>query len=201
MRSLADLIAFNAREAARELPHFGQEILEMAEKKGPLTSGAYQRALKTCRTRARAEGIDAVMKKHRLDALVAPTGSPAWPTDLINGDHFLGASSTPAAVAGYPNITVPAGQVEGLPVGISFIGARLDRGAPHRPRVRLRTGHTASASADVPVHGGTLTDTQTNTDNTDQHRRTQTTQINTDKTRPENHRFQGRAQGLCRLAL
>ena len=76
----------------------------------------------SCRTRARTMGIDAVRRKHRLDAIVAPTGSPAWPTDLVNGDHFLGASSTPAAVAGYPSITVPAGQAFGLPVGISFIG-------------------------------------------------------------------------------
>ena len=79
-----------------------------------------------CRALARAQGIDAVMRRHRLDAIVAPTGSPAWTTDLVNGDHFPGASSTPAAVAGYPSITVPAGQAFGLPVGISFIGRRLD---------------------------------------------------------------------------
>jgi amidase len=122
VRSLDDLIAFNQREQAREMPYFGQELLLMAQKKGPLTTPAYRQALATCRTRSRTLGIDAVMTKHRLDAIVAPTGSPAWPTDLVNGDHFLGASSTPAAVAGYPNITVPAGWVHGLPVGISFIG-------------------------------------------------------------------------------
>jgi amidase len=122
VRSLAELIAFNETERAREMPYFGQEILIMAEKKGPLTSPEYKRALTTCRTRSRGLGLDAVFRKHKLDAIVAPTGSPAWPTDLINGDHFLGASSTPAAVAGYPNITVPAGQVQGMPVGISFIG-------------------------------------------------------------------------------
>ena len=94
----------------------------MAQKKGALTSPAYRRALTTCRSRARTLGIDAVISRHKLDAIVAPTGSPAWPTDLVNGDHFLGASSTPAAVAGYPNVTVPAGDVYGLPVGISFIG-------------------------------------------------------------------------------
>ncbi|MCA1560879.1 MAG: amidase, partial [Acidobacteria bacterium] len=123
VRSLSELIAFNEREKAREMPFFGQEILLMAEKKGPLTAPAYRRALSTCRARARTLGLDAVITKHRLDAIVAPTGSPAWPIDLVNGDHFLGASSTPAAVAGYPSITVPAGAAHGLPVGISFIGA------------------------------------------------------------------------------
>lgn len=122
VRSLTDLIAFNEREKEREMPFFGQEILIMADKKGPLTTPAYRTALATCRTRSRAQGIDAAMTTHKLDALVAPTGSPAWPTDLVNGDHFLGASSTPAAVSGYPNITVPAGFVHGLPVGVSFIG-------------------------------------------------------------------------------
>jgi amidase len=122
VRSLADVIAFNDREKTREMPFFGQELFILAEKKGPLTSPAYRRALATCQTRARALGIDAVMTRLRLDALVAPTGSPSWPTDLLNGDHFLGASSSPAAVAGYPSITVPAGVVHGLPVGLSFIG-------------------------------------------------------------------------------
>ena len=122
VRSLADLIAFNEREKTREMPYFGQELFEMAQKKGPLTDAAYRRAHATCRTRARTLGIDATIARHKLDAIVAPTGSPAWPIDLVNGDHFLGASSTPAAVAGYPSITVPAGDVFGLPVGISFIG-------------------------------------------------------------------------------
>jgi amidase len=122
VRSLADLIAFNEREKGREMPFFGQELFVMAEKKGPLTSPVYRRALATCQSRARALGIDAVMTRLRLDAIVAPTGSPAWPTDLVNGDHFLGASSTPAAVAGYPSVTVPAGWVHGLPVGLAFIG-------------------------------------------------------------------------------
>lgn len=122
VKTLADVIAFNEREAAREMPYFGQEIFLSAQKKGPLTSPAYRRALATCRSRSRTRGIDAVLRLHRLDALVAPTGSPAWTIDLVNGDHFIGASSTPAAVAGYPNVTVPAGMVHGLPVGISFIG-------------------------------------------------------------------------------
>jgi amidase len=122
IHSLKDLIEFNVREKERELPFFDQEVLVMAQKKGPLTSPAYRKALTSCRVRARAQGLDAVMTKFRLDAIVAPTGSPAWPTDLVNGDHFLGASSTPAAVAGYPSITVPAGFAFGLPVGVSFIG-------------------------------------------------------------------------------
>ena len=122
VKSLAELIAFNKKEAAREMPHFGQEIFEMAQKKGPLTMPAYRQALTTCRARSRTRGIDAVMTKHRLDALVAPTVSPAWPIDLVNGDHYLGSSSTPAAVAGYPSVTVPAGFASELPVGISFFG-------------------------------------------------------------------------------
>jgi amidase len=124
IHSLSDLIAFNARESSREMPFFGQETLIAAEKKGPLTSPAYTRASTSCRARSRIGGIDAVITRLRLDAMVAPTGSPAWITDLLNGDHFLGASSTPAAVAGYPSITVPAGFTHGLPVGISFIGPR-----------------------------------------------------------------------------
>ena len=122
VHSLADVMAFNERERDREMPYFGQEIMEMAQKKGPLTDAAYRTALARNRRLAGPEGIDAVMKQHRLDALVAPTGNPAWPIDLALGDHFLGASSTPAAVAGYPSIAVPAGYVFGLPVGISFIG-------------------------------------------------------------------------------
>jgi amidase len=120
--SLEDLIAFNEREKAREMPYFGQEQFLAAQKKGPLTTPAYVAALAKCRALARTQGIDLVLKQHRLDAIVAPTGSPAWTTDLINGDHFTGASSTPAAVAGYASITVPAGSAFDLPVGISFIG-------------------------------------------------------------------------------
>jgi amidase len=123
-KTLAELIAFNEKHREREMPFFGQEIFVMAQKKGPLTTRAYRLALAKNHRLARAQGIDALIAKHRLDAVVAPTGSPAWPTDLINGDHFTGGSSTMAAVAGYPNITVPAGFVYGLPVGISlFAGA------------------------------------------------------------------------------
>jgi amidase len=122
VRSLDGLIAFNERERAREMPYFGQELFLMAAAKGPLTSPEYRTALSTCRSLARERGIDATVAAHQLDAIVAPTVSPAWPTDLINGDHIVGFSSTPAAVAGYPSITVPAGFVGDLPVGMSFIG-------------------------------------------------------------------------------
>jgi amidase len=128
VHSLADLIAFDEREKEREMPYFGQEQFIQAQKKGPLTSPAYTAARAKCRLLSRAQGIDFVLKQHRLDAIVAPTGSPAWTTDLVNGDHFTGASSTPAAVAGYPSITVPAGQAFGLPVGISFIGTAWSEG-------------------------------------------------------------------------
>jgi amidase len=125
VHSLADVIAFNDSHRDAELRYFGQEIMLMAEKKGPLTSAKYRAALAKNHQLSRALGIDAVMTKYRLDALVAPTGGPAWLTDLVNGDS--GTSSAPApssvaAVAGYPHITVPAGSVRGLPVGISFIG-------------------------------------------------------------------------------
>lgn len=94
----------------------------MSVKKGPLTDKAYTDAVAKNHRLARVEGIDKAVQEHRLDAIVAPTGGPAWPTDLINGDHFGGGSSAMAAVAGYPNITVPAGQVFGLPIGLSFFG-------------------------------------------------------------------------------
>jgi amidase len=122
VRSLADVIAFNERERAREMPYFGQELFVQAEAKGPLTTPAYRKALATCGRLARSRGIDAVMAKHTLDALVAPTGNPAWPTDVVNGDHFTGSSSTPAAVARYPSVSVPMGYAWGLPVNLSFIG-------------------------------------------------------------------------------
>jgi len=122
VHSLKELIEYNEKNAKSEMPFFGQELFLKAEAKGPLTSKEYLDALKLCRRMSRKDGIDATMKKNKLDALVAPTDSPAWLTDLIDSDHFLGGSSTIAAVAGYPSITVPAGFVFGLPVGISFFG-------------------------------------------------------------------------------
>jgi amidase len=128
MKSLADLIRFNEANRDRVMPYFGQEILQMAQEKGPLSEKKYREALATNHRLSRAEGIDAALKKHQLDALIGPTGGPAWTTDLINGDHFSGGSSTPSAVSGYPAITVPAGLVRGLPVGITFFGGAWSEG-------------------------------------------------------------------------
>jgi amidase len=122
VKSLKEIIEFNEKEKAREMPFFGQELMVKAEAKGPLTDRAYRTALAKNLLMSRKQGIDAVMDKFKLDALVGPTGGPPWATDLINGDHFSGGCSTPPAVAGYPNINVPAGYIFGLPVGISFFG-------------------------------------------------------------------------------
>ena len=127
-RTLADLIAFNGEHADDEMPFFGQERFEAAAEKGPLTEPAYVEALATCRRLSRDEGIDAVMDEHRLDALVAPSNAPAWRTDYANGDHYVGGNSTPAAVAGYPNVTVPMGFAFDLPIGISFMGRAWSEG-------------------------------------------------------------------------
>jgi amidase len=104
------------------MPWFGQEIMIQAQAKGPLTEKKYLDELAQDQKMSRTDGIDATMDKNNLDAIIAPTGGPAWVTDLVNGDHFSGASSTPAAVAGYPNINVPAGFSHELPIGISFFG-------------------------------------------------------------------------------
>jgi amidase len=122
IHSLKELIEFNERTRDREMPYFGQDLLIKAEEKGPLTTAKYLQALRKNHLLTRTQGIDFVMKKNRLDALIAPTGGPPWPTDWINGDHFTGGYSSASAVAGYPHVTVPAGYVFGLPVGISFFG-------------------------------------------------------------------------------
>ena len=123
VKSLADVIAFNTQNASRELKYFGQEIMDMAQKKGPLTEKKYLGELAKNRRLMGAQGIDATVTKYRLDAIVAPTQGPAWLIDLVNGDAGGGGSFTaPAAVSGYPHVTVPMGQVRGLPVGLSFVG-------------------------------------------------------------------------------
>src|SRR2546430_10588517 len=122
VKSLKEIIDFNEQYKDREMPYFGQDLFTKAQAKGPLTDKAYRDALTKNHRMSRKEGFDFVMAKNRLDALIAPTGGPAWTTDWINGDHFTGGYSTASAVAGYPHITVPAGYVRGLPVGISFFG-------------------------------------------------------------------------------
>ncbi len=122
VKSLADVIAFNDSHKTSEMLYFGQELFLQAQEKGPLTDQVYRDALAKDQRLSRTEGLDVVFAQQNLDAIVAPTGSPPWPTDLVNGDHFLGASSTPAAVAGYPSVAVPVGYSFGLPVGMSFIG-------------------------------------------------------------------------------
>lgn len=126
--TLEKLIAFNKKHKAAELPHFGQELFEYAQDMPPITDKKYLRALKEAKRMMGAEGIDLVLNKHKLDVLVAPTNQPAWKIDWENGDNYKGSSSSPAAISGYPNITVPMGQVDGMPVGISFFGAFLSEG-------------------------------------------------------------------------
>jgi amidase len=122
VHSLAELILWNERNSDLELHWFGQETFRQAQQRGPLSSAVYKRARETCLRLSRREGIDAVLKRTRCDVLIGPTGGPAWVIDLITGDHFGGGVSTAPAVAGYPHLTVPAGRVAGLPVGISFFG-------------------------------------------------------------------------------
>jgi amidase len=128
VKTLAELIAFNEREKAREMPWFGQEIFIRAQKCGPLTDKKYLDARAKCIRLTRTEGIDAVMTKHKLDAIILPTNAPAWTTDLMNGDHVTGGDSSFAAVAGYPGITVPMGFAGELPVGLSFVAGAWEEG-------------------------------------------------------------------------
>jgi amidase len=122
VKSLEEIIEFNKNNAEREMPWFGQEIFEEAQKKGDLTTDEYLDVLKNSKLLAGKKGIYKVMDEYKLDAIIAQTNGPAWTIDWVNGDHFSGGSSSPAAISGYPNITVPMGFVEGLPVGISFFG-------------------------------------------------------------------------------
>ncbi len=144
IRSLQDVIRFNAEHAADELVYFGQEHFTSAQQKGPLTDQAYRDALARNHRLAREEGIDAVMDRHQLDALVTPTREPPWVIDLVNGDHVLGPTSeTPAALAGYPIISVPAGYSFGRPVGISFLGR------PHGEPTLIRLAYTFEQAAGI----------------------------------------------------
>jgi len=145
IHSLADLIAFNNSHAEQELKWFGQELLELAEQ-DPFSEQDYLDALERGHRLAGTEGIDAALAKDNLDALVAPTGSPAWTIDLVNGDHFLGASSGAAAVAGYPIINVPAGSAFGLPLGISFFGTAFSEAK----LIKLASGFEAVTKARRP---------------------------------------------------
>jgi amidase len=121
-RSLADLIAFNQANAAQEMPHFGQELFTQSEATANHDPVAYRKLREGNRKAAGADGIDRLLVAQKLDALIAPTTGPAWTTDLVNGDHYLGSATTLAAVAGYPHLTVPMGHVRGLPAGLSFVG-------------------------------------------------------------------------------
>jgi amidase len=126
-RTLAGLIEFNKKDTL-ELRYFDQKLFEMAEKKGDISNPEYKKALEKMLKATREDGIDKLMDSCRLDAIIAPTGSPAWKTDLVLGDHFVGGSSSPAAISGYPAITVPMGFVNGLPVGITFFGKAWSEG-------------------------------------------------------------------------
>ncbi len=122
VQKLADIIAFNTAHRGQEMALFGQELFEKAQALGGLDTPAYREALAACAKGARTEGLDQAFDTHRLDAIIAPTGGVAWLIDPIAGDHYTGSFSTPAAVAGYPHLTVPSGLVRGLPVGLSFVG-------------------------------------------------------------------------------
>jgi amidase len=128
VRTMDEVIAFNRANASAEMPYFGQEQMERAQAMGSLDDAKYRDAVATCRRLSRDEGIDAIMAQHSLDAIVAPSNGPSWPTDLINGDRYSGGNSSVAAVAGYPSITVPMGFADALPLGLSFIGRAWSEG-------------------------------------------------------------------------
>ncbi len=127
-KSLAQLIEFNKRHRDKEMPYFEQELFEMAQEKGDLSSKEYLQAHQLAKSSTQENGIDLLLEKHQLDLIIAPTTGPAWKTDWVNGDHYLGSASSVAAVAGYPHITVPMGYIHGLPVGLSFFSGKLQEG-------------------------------------------------------------------------
>ncbi|MFW9924371.1 MAG: amidase family protein, partial [Candidatus Thorarchaeota archaeon] len=125
IKSMADIIKFNEENSAKVMPYFKQEIFKMANEKGPLSDNEYLEIKQKCQQLSREKGLDATLSEHQLDAIIAPSGGPSWIIDYVNGDHFTGGSSSPSAIAGYPNITVPAGYVKNLPIGISFMGTEF----------------------------------------------------------------------------
>jgi amidase len=159
VRNIDDLVAFNRREAARELAFFGQETFEATARKGPLTTPEYTEIKDRLRRRSRDEGIDAVLREHRLDAIVAPATTPARPIDLVGGDSGGAASYGIAAIAGYPSLTVPMGLVHGLPVGLAFMGTAWSEATLLRlafaweQATRHRRAPTFALTADVPWDG------------------------------------------------
>jgi len=122
IHSLEELISFNSEHSEKVMPHFGQELLVQAQEKGTLQEEEYLSAIQTCRMKAGEQGLQEVFNEHDLDALVVPSNGPAWKIDHVNGDRYTGGNSSPAAVSGYPSVTIPAGYVQGLPVGTTFIG-------------------------------------------------------------------------------
>ncbi|HET7370929.1 MAG TPA: amidase family protein, partial [Gammaproteobacteria bacterium] len=161
VHTLADLIAFNRAHAEVEMPWFGQDLFIKAQAKGPLTDEAYRKALAKEKRLAGPEGIDAALAAHDLDALMAPATGPAWVSDLVDGDNFGGAGYGPAAVAGYPSITVPAGNVHGLPVGMVFFAGKWSEPAligigygfeqVTEARIRPQLEHHAAIAVEVPT--------------------------------------------------
>jgi amidase len=153
MKTLKDLIAFNEAHAKEEMPYFGQDIFIAAQAKGPLTDKAYLAAKAKAARLSRTEGLDKLFALKKVDAVLSPSGGPAWLTDLVNGDYGTGGSSGPAAVSGYPSITVPAGLVRGLPVGVSFTGPAWSEGTligiahDYEQRTKLRRAPQYTASA------------------------------------------------------
>jgi amidase len=146
VRSLAALIRFNEAHKDTEMPLFDQELLRQAQAKGPLTEKAYQDARAACLKATRSQGIDAVVAEHKLDAMVTLTSGPAWLIDTVNGDSDTGGCSSPAAIAGYPHITVPAGLYRGLPIGLSFFGTAFSEPT----LIKLGSGYEAVANGRRP---------------------------------------------------
>jgi Asp-tRNA(Asn)/Glu-tRNA(Gln) amidotransferase A subunit family amidase len=127
-KSLAQMIEYNKKHADIEMKYFAQELFKMAQEKGEMTDKTYLDAQARAKLLTQEQGIDALLKKHKLDLIIAPSTSPAWKTDWVNGDHYLGSATSAAAISGYPHITVPMGYIKGLPVGLSLFSGKLQEG-------------------------------------------------------------------------